>query len=90
MNCLCGFCAQLGAFLADPANPSTKISAREDHRNHLEHEIFRHEYDVTHTLERRGSPYSLILTKTTGSFERAVKRYQLNLKLLQSLPQADT
>ena len=37
-------------------------------------------------LGRKGSPYSLVLTKTTGSFDRAVKRFETDLKLLGELP----
>ncbi|HKM53594.1 MAG TPA: hypothetical protein VJY33_09285, partial [Isosphaeraceae bacterium] len=38
------------------------------------------------TVERKGSPYSLVLTKTNGSFERSVQRFEANRKLLSSLP----
>ena len=41
--------------------------------------IPRHQCDVKYALERKGSPYSLVLTKTNGSFERAVKRFQADL-----------
>jgi hypothetical protein len=36
--------------------------------------------------EKKGSPYSLVLTKTTGSFERAVKRFKADRRLLSELP----
>ena len=40
---------------------------------------------VQYALERRGSPYSLVLTKTTGSFERATKRFEADCRLLKIL-----
>ena len=86
MACTCRFCAQLNAFLADPVNEIGRIPAREDMRQHLIGMIQRHRCDVKHALERKGSPFSLVLTKTTGSFERAVKRFQADLKLLDALP----
>jgi hypothetical protein len=83
--CTCRYCAQLTAFLADPANETMRIPAREDKRQHLIGMIGRHNCDVKHALERKGSPYSLVLTKTTGSFERAIKRFEANCQLLKTL-----
>lgn len=83
--CTCQFCAQLKAFLADPANGVGRIPAREDMCQHLIGMIGRHGCDVKHSLERKGSPYSLVLTKTTGSFERATKRFEANRRLLKIL-----
>ena len=87
-TCKCQYCAQLKAFLADPANEVGRIAAREDMRQHLIGIIDRHQCDVKHALERKGSPYSLVLTKTTGSFERAVKRFEADRRLLSELPTA--
>lgn len=84
--CSCQVCAQLKAFLADPANEVGRIPAREDLRQHLISKITQHQCDVKYTLERKKSPYSLVLTKTSGSFERAVKRLEANQKLLRDLP----
>jgi hypothetical protein len=86
VDCKCQYCAQLKAFLADPANEITRIPAREDMRRQLINIIESHQYDVKHTLERKGSPYSLVLTKTSGSFERSVQRFETNRRLLSNLP----
>lgn len=67
----------------------TRIAAREDLRSHVIVNIRRHQYDVSHKLERKGSPYSLVLKKTTGSYKQAVKQFKVNVKLLKSLPSAD-
>ena len=83
--CTCQYCARLKAFLADPANETARIPAREDMRQHLIGMIGRHHCDVKHALERKGSPYSLVLTKTTGSFDRATKRFEENRRLLKVL-----
>ena len=53
---------------------------------HLISIIDRHQCDVKHSLERKGNPYSLVLTKTSGSFERSVKRFEANRRLLNALP----
>jgi hypothetical protein len=86
VDCQCQFCTQLNAFLSDPANKIGRIPAREDYRQHVIMKIDRHQCDVTHTLERTKSPYTLVLTKTTGSFGRALKRFRAYQKLLGELP----
>ena len=83
--CTCRFCAQLNAFLADPDHEVGRIPAREDARHHVIDLIGRHQCDVNHALERSGSPYSLVLTKTTGSFKRAAKRFEADCRLLEAL-----
>jgi hypothetical protein len=83
--CSCRYCAQLEAFLADPANEVGRIPAREDMRQHLIGMIDRQACDVKHALERKGSPYSRVLTKTSGSFERAVQRFEASCRLLKIL-----
>ena len=89
LACECQYCAELKAFLADPANEVGRIPAREEMRQHLIGIIDRHQCDIKHSLERKGSPYSLVLTKTSGSFERAVKRFEANRRLLNALPIAE-
>ena len=86
VSCDCRFCTQLNAFLSDPTEETTRIPARDDRRQHLTGVIGRHQCDVKHTLERKGSPYSLVLTKSTGSFDRAVKRFHADQTLLECLP----
>lgn len=85
VGCNCKSCAQLNAFLADPANGVGRFPAREDLRSHLVSMIQRHGCDVKHTVERVGSPFSLVLTKTNGSIERAARRFKANCRLLEIL-----
>lgn len=86
VDCTCRYCAQLKRFLADPTKEVERIAAREDERSHVVAMIDRHQCDVEHALERKGRPYSLVLTKTTGSFERAAKQFDANSRLLRQLP----
>ncbi len=86
VDCDCQYCAQLKAILADSAHRVGRISASEYNRSHLIDMIRRHQCDVNHGLERKGSPYSLTLTKTSGSFDRAVKRFERDCRLLKALP----
>jgi len=86
VDCNCQYCARLNAFLADRANELGWIPAREDARRHLMSMIDYHECDVNCALERKGSPFSLVLTKNTGSFERALERFNTDCRLLSELP----
>jgi hypothetical protein len=89
VSCRCEYCARLSAFLKDSTAEVGRIPAREDIRSHLIGEINRHRFDVTHKLEKLRSPFSLVLTKTQDSFNRTLKRYQLDRKLIEALPQPD-
>ena len=85
VECSCRFCAELKAFLADPLAETGRIKAPEANRSHVIDRIRHHECDVTHKLEKKGSPYALVLTKTNGSFERQVRRHAANCKLLETV-----
>jgi hypothetical protein len=86
VECRCNFCTQLNTFLADPTAEVGRIPASEDRRRHVIQQVERHRSDVTHRLERAGRPYTLVLTKTTGSYDRAVQRYKTDCRLLRELP----
>lgn len=86
VKCSCEYCVQLNTFLADPASDVGRIPAREDRRVHLLGMIRTHQCDVSDTLDRSRSPFSLVLKKTNESHKRAVARFNKNLKLLASLP----
>jgi hypothetical protein len=83
--CSCRLCQQLNQILADPLAATGRIPAREDARSHLISMIHKHQCDVTHKLEKKGSPYSLVFTKTNGSFERRMKRYVADRELLKTV-----
>lgn len=80
--CTCEYCRRLNAFLADPQAATGRIPARDDRRGHLLSEVRAHDCDVTYKLEKTGSPYALVFTKTDGSFKRRADRYAADLKLL--------
>ena len=86
VDCACPFCSRIKAFLADPSNEVIRIPAPEYTRQHMIVNINRHQCDVKDTLDRTGRPYSLVLTKTTGSFDRALKRFEADRRLLNELP----
>lgn len=74
-GCECELCATLSDFLADPALRSLSWPLAKDRRQHVHSAIDSAELPVTHQTLRRGSPYTLVLTKTTALFaSEAAKR----------------
>jgi len=75
-SCDCADCVMLDAFLRDPRRERERFPLRKDRRLHL-HRIIDHEQlDTTHQTERRGSPHTLVCTKTDGSYRRACERHR--------------
>ena len=83
--CTCQCCRQLNEILADPTAETGRVRAREDLRSHVIQKIYANQCDVTHKLERKGSPHALVLTKTTGSFQRRMQRYVTERALLKTI-----
>jgi hypothetical protein len=54
-------------------------------RQHLHQQIDRHRIDCAHVTERRGRPYTLVCTKNQASFDRELKQYKTDCKLLKEL-----
>ena len=73
------------SFLADPMAEVNRLPASESDRQHLIDHIRRYQCDVKYVVERKGSPFSLVLTKTSDSHERAVKEYEKKVGLLEEL-----
>lgn len=69
-GCTCPLCAELGAFLADPCRRSHEWPLAERKRQHVHIRIDASELPVLHETRRKGSPYTLVLTKTTALFDR--------------------
>ena len=86
-DCNCVRCGQLADFLKDPALESGMIKARKDELEHVQNQIRRHRLDADSKLDRTTRPFTLMLTKTIGSHDRAVKQYHADIKLCRSLPQ---
>ena len=88
-DCDCRFCLEMQMFLASPTQETTRIAAREDRRQHLVDVIRSKKLDVTTGIEKTSSPHKLVLTKTSASYDRALKQYHNDLKLLASLPKVE-
>jgi hypothetical protein len=74
--CSCADCRKMDTFLRDPRRPCERFPLREARRQHLLEVIRQHSCDLDTAVERRGSPYSLVCTKTTASYQRASARHR--------------
>jgi hypothetical protein len=70
MQCKCELCAGLSAFLRDGSRTEHTWPLAKERRQHIHNAIERHRLPVTHVTTRRGSPYSLVLTKEKALFDR--------------------
>jgi hypothetical protein len=88
LSCSCSDCRELTSFLAKADESVHRFPVRKDRRRHLHQIIGRHQCDLTHVTERRGSPYTLVCTKTTASYDAARQiheRDKENLTRLKTL-----
>ena len=85
LKCNCRYCAALNSFLMNPMEEMTSIAAAEYERSHIESEVRKSGADVDSRLEKRGSPYRLVFTKTLGSYARAAKQFETNTAVLNRL-----
>ncbi len=83
--CTCELCQELKRFLKDPNESVHRFPLRKELRRHLHQQIDTHGIDLTHVTERRGSPYTLVCTKTTASYKASLKKYQEDLEHLKTI-----
>lgn len=72
-DCHCDLCTTLRGFLSDPEKQKLEWPIAKQRRMHVHREIDRHELPVRHTTRRKGSPFTLVLSKTASLFEREAK-----------------
>jgi hypothetical protein len=85
IGCKCGDCAELTRFLEDLRESSHRFSVRQDRRDHLKQKIHAHKCDLDLKTEERGSPYTLVCTKNTASFQERLKKYHQDQKHLETV-----
>jgi hypothetical protein len=73
--CMCADCAELIRFLHDPKESTHRFTMKKERRDHLEKEIRSHNCDLDLTLDRRGSPQTLVCTKNKASYQVKLKTY---------------
>jgi hypothetical protein len=72
-GCGCELCGTLGGFLADRGERTLEWPLSEARRRHVKDQIRAAELPVRHEVWKFGSPYTLVLTKTSELFRREAK-----------------
>jgi hypothetical protein len=85
LACDCKDCQALSRFLRDPTQQVARFPMAKERRRHIHGQIELHDCDCTHDTERRGSPQTLVCKKTQTSYERRLKQYRTDQKLLAEL-----
>ena len=73
--CRCPHCRKLQRFYADPRERVLRLPLRKELRRHLHGIIDDNGLDLLHETERRGSPYTLVCTKTRAGHQRRLAQY---------------
>jgi hypothetical protein len=69
-DCTCEDCATLAGFLTAPDRTRLELPLAKPRRQHIHQALDRHGLPVRHETRRSGRPYTLVLTKTAGIFQR--------------------
>jgi 2OG-Fe(II) oxygenase superfamily len=88
LTCSCKECRALQAFARDAKAQVARFSVRQDLRQHIEYAIGRQGIDMTYVTEAKGSPHTLICTKTRRTYQKQCEQYQTDIKSLAALIKA--
>ncbi len=85
VRCDCEDCVALLAFCRDPDKRVGRFSVRKDRRKHIHRTIDGYRLDLDHETERKGSPYTLVCTKTRNGHRRRLREYAEDIEWMDSL-----
>lgn len=85
IRCTCGDCRELQTFMLDPVERTHRFRLRKDRRRHLHEQIQRDGLDMTHETERRGSPHTLVCTKTRRTYVRQRAEHKADVTAMATL-----
>ena len=85
--CRCQDCRALTKFAHDPKAQVGRFSVRKDRRQHLHQMIERKGLDMTHVTERKGSPHTLVCTKSRSAYQRECRQYNADILSFGELTQ---
>jgi hypothetical protein len=72
-------------FLKNKSESVYRFRRRQDLRQHLETKIAQHQCDLALLTDRRGSPQTLVCTKTQACYERRLAQFEIDVRLLGEL-----
>ena len=85
LSCKCEDCRALQTFLRDAANQVARFRAQQHRRSHLESQILTHGLDIACATERKGSPHTLVCTKTRRTYERQCEQHRADCASMSAL-----
>jgi uncharacterized DUF497 family protein len=62
-----------------------RFRVRQDRRQHLHQQIERHGLDMTHVTDRKGSPQTLVCTKTRRTYQRRCEQHRADCASMRAL-----
>ena len=81
-------CRHLQAFCDDPTATTLRLPLRKELRRHVHGVIDGLGLDIRHQTDRKGSPYTLVCTKTRGAWQRRCAQYAEDIAHLRLLAAA--
>ncbi|MDA1050788.1 MAG: 2OG-Fe(II) oxygenase [Planctomycetota bacterium] len=85
IDCKCVDCKELANFLRDPTEQVHRFPRRKELRQHLHRQIDGLRLDVAHVTVRKGSPQTLVCTKTQANYERQLAQFKVDTRLFNEL-----
>jgi hypothetical protein len=85
LTCSCADCVELQKFAQDAAARVHRFRVRKDRRQHLHRTIQNTGLDMAHVTERKGSPQTLVCTKTLHTFEQRCEQHAQDCTALARL-----
>lgn len=85
LKCACEDCRALQTFARDAQARVGRFPVRKDRRQHLHRQIEQHGLDMTHVTERKGSPQTLVCTKTRRTYLRQCEQHQADCASMEAL-----
>ncbi|MEW6159374.1 MAG: 2OG-Fe(II) oxygenase [Verrucomicrobiota bacterium] len=76
LSCQCKDCRALQSFALDAQAQVARFKSAEHRRMHLERQIREHGLDMSCLTERKGSPRTLVCTKTRRTFHRQCEQHR--------------
>lgn len=84
-SCRCEDCQRLMAFVRDPNEQVARFPLAQNRRQHVRSKIDECDLEMTYETERRGRPFTLVLTKTRWRHEERQKVYEADLTRMETL-----
>jgi hypothetical protein len=85
ISCKCEDCCELQRFTHDAQAQIARFKAAEHRRFHLEGQIQKHALDISCMTERKGSPRTLVCTKTRRTFQRQCEQHRADCTTMNTL-----